>query len=218
MLTPDEVTRTFAGHSATYWELVAPGVVTRLPSTNAGVVLTFDFCGGTSGNGADLALLALLRQQHIPATLFLNSRWITANQALAKDLAGDPLVELGTHGTSHRPLSVTGESSYGISGTRNPGEVSDEIMTNNERLTDLTGVRPRYFRAGTAYMDEVSAGIVRSLGLIPVGFSINGDAGATLPAPTVSQEITRARATDIVIAHGNHPSGATPPGSRAPWR
>ena len=61
-------------------------------------------------------------------------------------------------------------------------------------------------------MDEVSAGIVRSLGLVPVGFSINGDAGATLPAATVTQEITRARATDSVIAHGNHPSGGTPPG------
>ncbi|MDN4643344.1 polysaccharide deacetylase family protein [Arthrobacter sp. PsM3] len=212
VLTRDEVTRTFAGHAATYWGLEAPGVLTRLPSTNAGVALTFDFCGGTSGNGADLALLALLRQQHIPATLFLNSRWITANQALAKDLAGDPLFELGNHGTSHHPLSVTGKCAYGIPGTGNPGEVYDEIMTNNERLTDLTGVRPRYFRAGTAYMDEVSADIVRSLGLIPVGFTINGDAGATFPAATVTREITRARATDIVIAHGNHPAGGTAPG------
>ena len=100
--------------------------------------------------------------------------------------------------------------------TGNPGEVYDEIMTNDDRLTELTGERPRYFRPGTAYMDDVSADIVRSLGLIPVGFTINGDAGATLPAATVTREIARARATDIVIAHGNHPTGGTAPGfSRA---
>lgn len=210
--TRDDVTRSYAGHAAKYWGLDAPGVLTRLPSTAAGVALTFDFCGGASGNGADLALLALLRQQHVPATLFLNSRWITANLALAKDLAGDPLFELANHGTSHGPLSVTGRSAYGIPGTRNPGEVYDEIMTNDARLTELTGKRPRFFRPGTAHVDDVSAEIVRSLGLIPVGFTINGDAGATFPAATVTREISRARASDIVIAHGNHPAGGTAPG------
>jgi hypothetical protein len=85
------------------------------------------------GNSADQALLAALRQQHIPATLFLNSRWITANQALAKELAADSLFELANHGASHGPLSVTGRSAYGIPGTRNPGEVYDEIMTKRCR-------------------------------------------------------------------------------------
>ncbi|SDP62773.1 Polysaccharide deacetylase [Arthrobacter sp. ok909] len=212
MLTREEVTATYAGRAATYWGLEAPGVLTRLPSTAAGVALTFDFCGGVNGNGADLALLADLRQYQVPATLFLNSRWITANQSLAKDLAGDPLFELANHGTSHRPLSVSGRSAYGIPGTRNAGEVYDEIMTNDARLTDLTGQRPRYFRPGTAYLDNVSAEIVLSLGLVPVGFTINGDAGATFPAATVARNISQARAGDIVIAHGNHPGGGTSPG------
>ena len=189
-----------------------PGSLTRLPPRHAGVALTFDFCGGADGMAPTWPSLPSLRQQHIPATLFLNSRWITANQALAKHLAGDPLFELANHGTSHRPLSVTGRSAYGIPGTRNPGEVYDEIMDNDARLTELTGDRPRYFRPGTAYLDDVSAEIVRSLGLIPVGFTINGDAGATFPAATVTREISRARATDIVIAHGNHPAGGTSPG------
>jgi peptidoglycan/xylan/chitin deacetylase (PgdA/CDA1 family) len=214
VLSRDQVTTLYAGHAAKYWGLEAPGVLTRLPPATAGVALTFDFCGGPHGSGADLALLAVLRQQDIPATLFLNSRWIAANRALAKELASDPLFELANHGTSHRPLSVKGRSAYGIAGTRNPGEVYDEIMSNEARLTDLTGLRSRFFRPGTAYLDEVSAKIVRSLGLIPVGFTINGDAGATFPAATVTREISRARAADIVIAHGNHPAGGTARGLR----
>jgi peptidoglycan/xylan/chitin deacetylase (PgdA/CDA1 family) len=174
--------------------------------------LTIDFCGGPDGNRADLGLLSVLRQQRVPATLFLNARWITANHSLAKDLAADPLFELANHGTSHAPLSVTGRAAYGIPGTRNPGEVYDEIMDNDARLTDLTGHRHRYFRPGTAYLDEVSAEIVRAVGLIPVGFTINGDAGATYPAATVAREVSRARAGDVIIIHGNHPSGGTGPG------
>ena len=207
-----EVAKNYAGRSPRYWGMEAPGVLTRLPPAAPGVALTFDFCGGPGGTSADQALLAALRQQHIPATLFLNSRWITANQALAKELAADPLFELANHGTSHGPLSVTGRSAYGIPGTRNPVEVYDEIMTNDAVLTALTGKRPRLFRPGTAHLDEVSAEIVRTLGQVPVGFTINGDGGATFPAATVTREISRARGGDIVICHGNHPGGGTTPG------
>lgn len=72
--------------------------------------------------------------------------------------------------------------------------------------------RPCYVRPGTAYLDEASAEIVRSLGLIPVGFTVNGDGGATFPAVTVTREISRAGAADTIIAHGNYPAGGTVPG------
>lgn len=211
-LSRADVTKAFTGRTAKYWGLEAPGVLTRLPSAAGGVALTADFCGGPDGNGADLALLALLRQQHVPATLFLNSRWIAANPSLAKDLAADPLFELANHGTTHRPLSVAGKSAYGIPGTANAGEIYDEVMANDARLTELTGQRPRYFRPGTAHLDEVAAEIVRALGVIPVGFSVNGDGGATFPAATVAHEVSRAHAGDIVIIHGNHPAGGTAAG------
>lgn len=212
VLTRADVVKNYAGRSPRYWGTEAPGVLTRLPPAAPGVALTVDFCGGPGGSSADQGLVAALRTQHIPATLFLNSRWITANQALAKELAADPLFELANHGTSHGPLSVTGRSAYGIPGTRNPGEVYDEIMTNDAVLTELTGKRPRLFRPGTAHLDDVSAEIVRALGEVPVGFTINGDGGATFPAATVTREVSRARAGDIVICHGNHPGGGTTPG------
>ena len=208
----EEITRAFNGIAAKYWGLEAPGVMTAIPAASAGIALTVDFCGGPDGNASDMALLTLLRQQHLPATLFLNARWIAANRALAKDLAADPLFELANHGTAHRPLSVSGKTAYGISGTKSPAEVYDEIVTNNAVLTELTGRRPRFFRAGTAYMDEVATQITKTLGYTPVGFSINGDAGATLSPQMVANEVSRAKASDIVIVHGNHPAGGTAQG------
>ena len=207
-----DIVAAYGKHQARYWGLEAPGVVTKLPPAAQGIALTFDFCGGPGGSGYDQALLDTLRQRHTPATLFLNSRWITANPATARQLAADPLFELANHGTSHKPLSTTGNNAYGIPGTRNAGEVYDEVMPNDLTLTGITGARPRYFRPGTAYMDDVAVEILHALGVRPAGFSINGDGGATYPAAVVAKEIGKARPGDVVICHGNHPNGGTAEG------
>ncbi|MDQ0770586.1 peptidoglycan/xylan/chitin deacetylase (PgdA/CDA1 family) [Pseudarthrobacter defluvii] len=207
-----QILDTFGKRQARYWGLEAPGVLTRLPPGAQGIALTFDFCGGSGGNGYDQALLDTLRQRRVPATLFLNSRWITANAATARQLAADPLFEVANHGTSHKPLSTTGNTAYGIPGTRNAGEVYDEIMPNDGILANITGKRPRYFRPGTAYMDDVAVDILGAVGVKAAGFSINGDGGATFPAAVVAKEVGRARAGDVVICHGNHPHGGTAEG------
>lgn len=208
------ITDTFGKHQPKYWGLAAPGVLTHLPPASRAIALTFDFCGGPGGSAYDQALLDVLRQRHIPATLFLNSRWITANPAMARHLAADPLFELANHGTSHKPLSTTGNTAYGIPGTRNAAEVYDEIMSNDQVLAGITGRRPRYFRPGTAYMDDVAVDILGALGVAPAGFSINGDGGATYPAAVVANEVGKARPGDVVICHGNHPNGGTAEGVR----
>ncbi|HEY8701377.1 MAG TPA: polysaccharide deacetylase family protein [Arthrobacter sp.] len=207
-----DVVNAYAGRSPHYWGLEARGALTRLPPGTAGIAVTVDFCGGSGGNGCDQALLTVLRDRHVPATLFLNSRWIAANPAIASQLAADPLFVLGNHGTSHRPLSTTGKSAYGIPGTQNAGEVFDEVMTNDAVLTKLTGARPRFFRSGTAYLDDVAVDIVGVLGLTPTGFSINADGGATYPAATVTREAAKARDGDIIICHGNRPGSGTAEG------
>ena len=207
-----QIVDTYSKHQARYWGLEAPGVLTRLPPGAQGIALTFDFCGGSGGSAYDQALLDTLRQRHVPATLFLNSRWITANPAMARQLATDPLFEVANHGTSHKPLSTTGNTAYGIPGTKNAGEVYDEVMPNDGVLAAITGKRPRYFRPGTAYMDDVAVDILGALGVKAAGFSINGDGGATFPAAVVAKEVGRARAGDVVICHGNHPNGGTAEG------
>ncbi|MDQ0118680.1 peptidoglycan/xylan/chitin deacetylase (PgdA/CDA1 family) [Pseudarthrobacter defluvii] len=142
----------------------------------------------------------------------MNSRWINANAGAVRELAAEPLFELANHGTTHRPLSTTGNSAYGITGTKTIEEVYDEIMANDAQLTAVTGSRPRYFRSGTAYLDDVAADIVNSLGITPAGFSINADGGATFPPDTVTREAAKATPGDIIICHGNHPGRGTAQG------
>lgn len=208
----DQIIASFGKEKPASWGLQVPGTVLSLTSGTAGIALTFDCCGGPGGEAFDVPLVKALRHHQIPATFFLNARWIKANGGLAQELADDPLFELANHGTRHLPLSVAGYSAYGIPGTRNAGEVHDEIMENQELLTELAGKIPRFFRSGTAYLDDVSVRIVRALGLVPVNFSINGDAGATFPAAAVAAALNAAKPRDIVIAHANQPGSGTAAG------
>jgi peptidoglycan/xylan/chitin deacetylase (PgdA/CDA1 family) len=199
----------------TAWGLEVPGVTTAFRATGRVAALTFDACGGPGGSGYDRELIDFLRRRSVPATLFINSRWIDANPGTFHELTADPLFEIANHGTRHRPLSVSGRSAYGIEGTRNVGEVYDEVTVNRDKLTRILGRVPRFFRPGTAYCDDVAVRVAADLGERVVGFTVNGDAGATFTPSQVKQAVLRVRPGSIVIAHMNHPGRGTARGMAA---
>ncbi|MFJ8622811.1 polysaccharide deacetylase family protein [Kitasatospora sp. NPDC093550] len=213
--TRAEVVERYGAAAPTDWGLEVAGVITELPEGERATALTFDACGGPGGNGYDAALIDFLRAHAVPATLFLNARWIDANPDEFEQLAADPLFEIGNHGTVHRPLSVTGRSAYGIAGTDDVGEVYDEVAGNAQKLAGLLGHPPRFFRSGTAHYDDVATRVVADLGERVAGFTVNGDGGATLSAAQVRQEVGSAPPGAIVIGHMNHPGGGTAPGVAA---
>ena len=197
------------------WGFGGPGVIRDLHTSRRVIALTFDACGGPHGSGYDQALIGFLRRREVPATLFLNSRWIDANPAVFRQLTGEPLFEIANHGTRHLPLSVTGRSAYDIRGTQNAGEVYDEVDRNQARLRRLLGVPPRLFRAGTAYSDDVAARIVTAMADHLVSFSVNGDGGATFTPWQVRSAVTAAPGGSIVLCHMNHPGSGTAQGIAA---
>ncbi len=199
----------------TEWGPVVAGVATRLETSSELLALTFDACGGPHGSGVDHALLELLIREQIPATLFLNARWIDANPQVTESLMSNPLFEVANHGAHHRPLSVTGRSAYGIAGCASVSEVVDEVASNHERLTTLLGHPPMFFRSGTAFYDEVAAQIVSALGETPVSFAVNGDAGATLSVSEIGRTLSNPPPGAVVLMHMNQPTRSTAAGLAA---
>ncbi|KHL05244.1 polysaccharide deacetylase family protein [Sinomonas humi] len=200
----------FRGRRPTQWGLAVSGVVTRTATT--AVALTFDACGGPGGSRYDAALIQTLRRLKVPATLFLNARWIEANPTLSTELAADPLFEIGNHGTAHVPLSVSGRSAYGIPGTASLAAALDEVLGNEGRVSALAGAAVPWFRPGTAFYDDVTAAATSAAGLVPLNFSVNADAGATFPAWKVEAQLRTVRPGDIVISHMNQPGSGTAAG------
>ena len=206
----EQIAAEFAGRKPGAFGIVVPGVITR---GRRDVALTLDACGGSDlGNGFDSDLIALLERHEVPATLFLNGRWIAANRSIAADLAANPLFELANHGWEHRPLSVTGASAYGIAGTTSPAGVYDEIVRGLDALAEVSGERSPFFRPGTAWCDDVAVEIATRLGVSIIAFDINADAGATASKASVAAGLAKATDGSIVIGHFNRPEGATAEG------
>ena len=194
------------------WGETVSGVKTRIATRDKVIALTFDACGSAKGMRYDGRLIEFLEREQVPATLFINARWIGPNRAAFERLANNPLFEIANHGFRHKPASVNGKSVYGIAGTRSVAELVDEIELNARTLAELTGKRPRFYRSGTAYYDEVAVQVAGSLGEQVAGFSVLGDAGATWSREQVRHALLGADPGAVVILHMNHPAGGTAAG------
>lgn len=196
----------------TQWGERVDGVITRMQTEEKEIALTFDACGGAHGSGYDEKLILFLRTEKVPATLFVNERWIHANEALFLELAADPLFQIENHGTHHSPLSVAGGEAWGIQATSSPEEAHDEIMNNHETVKALTGREMTLFRSGTAFYDEVAVQLANALGYEVVNFDVLGDAGATFSSEQVKNALINSKKGSIALLHMNQPQSGTAEG------
>jgi len=194
------------------WGENVSGVKTRIKTDEKKIALTFDACGGDYGNDYDEKLMSFLKEEQIPATLFVNERWIIANEELFLELDSNPLFQIENHGTTHSPLSVNGGEAWGIPATESLEKVHDEIMNNHETVRALTGESMTLFRSGTAFYDEVAVEFANALGYEVVNFDILGDAGATYSSEQVKTALLEAKPGSIALLHMNQPRSGTAEG------
>lgn len=220
-----EARKLFGRRKPQRWNDKMPGILARFDPQNtlAGtegsplvVALTLDACGPRPGHSSyDARIIKYLKENGIPATIFVTNSWLRANTKALEELAANPLFEIAAHGARHRPCSVNGRSAFGIKGTANLEELLDEVEGNAAAITDATGKRPRWFRAGTAYYDDVAVEIIHWLGMGIAGYNVAADAGATLEAGEVARNISRAKTGSVILCHLNHPESGTFQGIKA---
>lgn len=194
------------------WGERVTGVKTKLATDEKVIALTLDACGGLNGSQYDAELIYFLRQEQVPATLFINARWIDTNYWTTWALNRIPLFEIENHGTEHRPLSINGNSAWGIKGTEDASQIVDEVLYNHRKIEKVTGRTPRFFRSGTAYYDEVGVKIANEIGEQVVNYNVLGDAGATFTKEQVRDALLNAESGSIVLLHMNKPAGETAEG------
>lgn len=179
----------------------------------APVALTLDACSG----GYDAALIALLVERKVPATLFVTRRWLDGQPAAVRALLARPdLFEFEDHGARHVPAIVgAGRQVYGMAALPDLEHVRAEVLGGAERIQALSGRAARYYRGAGAVYDDAAARAIEATGLRIAGFSVNADVGATLPATAVAARLRTVQPGDIVIAHMNHPGRGTAAGFAA---
>ena len=174
------------------------------------VALTLDACSGRF----DGELLHFLIAHRVPATIFATKRWLDRNPegvALLKQHAD--LFEIEDHGANHiAPVVGEGRSVFGVRGSPDLVHLEREVLGGASAVETVAGEAPHWYRGATAEYDLVAIRVIEAMGYRIAGFSVNADAGATLPRAAIVARLDRVKSGDIIIAHMNKPASDTAEG------
>jgi peptidoglycan/xylan/chitin deacetylase (PgdA/CDA1 family) len=207
----NKITAEYSQIPAGRWGEFVPGVSEAIQTKNKIIAFTFDACGGKNGNGYDSALIEYMRQEKIPATLFVSGKWIDSQFKIFRNLSHDTIFEIENHGLNHRPCSISGESAYGIHGTSDIKAAFDEIEANERKIEAITGYRPRFYRSATAFIDETCVRMAAELGITTISYQVLSGDAIPFTAESVIQKnvLNNVKPGAIVLMHFNHPEWNT---------
>ena len=171
------------------------GIVTRLPTRDRVVALSFDACQAVERVQLDRGIVDPLVARRIPFTIFAGGRFARDNAASLRELAGRGFVEIENHSWSHRRDMRLLEDA----------QIETEIRRAGAMLETVTGRRPTLFRFPGGNADERTVAVARALGYRVVHWRwAEGDSDPKVTADAlVAQTLARTRAGDILIFHIN---------------
>ena len=173
----------------------AAEVVTRLPTTDKVVALTFDACESITPAFLDTAITEYLAAEQIPYTIFVSGRFARHQREQLAALAKTGLVELENHSFNH-PMHMEK-----LSPERQRAEVED----TSRLLAEITGKGTRFFRFPAGNYDAAALARVEALGQIVVHWEVpSGDPARSSDAThIVSWVLAHTHPGSIHIFHVN---------------
>jgi peptidoglycan/xylan/chitin deacetylase (PgdA/CDA1 family) len=173
------------------------------PRDRLTVALTFDACPG----GFDQRIADALVAARIPATIFVTGVWLRENpKGLAFLLAHRDLFAIENHGEWHTPPILGVGRMFGIPIAGSLAAIQREVQQGAASIAAATGTTPTWYRASTGYYSPSAIPVIQQLGFGIGAYSLNADAGASLPAHSVAHRIAGAISGDVIVAHINQPS------------
>lgn len=156
------------------------------------VALTFDAC--PTSLPLDRNIVKVLRDEKVPATMFLSGRWVERHPKAAAELAQH--FEIGNHGHVHDDARQK---------TLTYGEALADIRAAQRAIQEATGKSPRLYRPpGVRYNDAVLRA-AKDLGLTVVLHDVaSGDPDRNLEADRIVRWVLwKVKPGSIVIFHVN---------------
>ena len=177
-------------------------VITRLPTQEKVVALTFDGCEGL-GKPAylDRAIVDVLQREQVPFTLFAGGLFATRNAEALHQLAQSPLVEVENHSQSH-PQHME---------RLDRAAIDAQITQADQAIAAVTGHIPRFFRFPAGTYDAATLAQVEASGHKVVHWRFpSGDPARNLTPQHLSQWVlSQVKPGDILIFHINGRAPAT---------
>ena len=171
-------------------------VITRLPTTDKVVALTFDACEGR-GKPAylDQKLVGVLEHEKVPFTIFATGLFAQRNEQALRRLAALPQVEIENHSFSH-PQHME---------RLDDPEVAAQLADADRIIAGITGKSPKFFRFPAGNYDRRVLADVEATGHRVVHWRFpSGDPAPGLTAQRLTQWVLyKVRPGDVLIFHIN---------------
>lgn len=170
-------------------------VITRLPTSDRVVALTFDACERHDTMKLDHGIADYLVAHQIPFTVFLSGRFVADNAAAVKALAALPFVELENHSWDHpNRMQELGDA-----------EVRDQLLRTDATVASVAGRGTAFFRFPALHYDARTLADAEALGFTVVHYRWEvGDPDRRETADRiVAETLERVKPGDILIYHIN---------------
>jgi peptidoglycan/xylan/chitin deacetylase (PgdA/CDA1 family) len=170
-------------------------VITRLPTNEKVVSLTFDACETRTPSYLDKSILNYLLGEHIPFTIFVSGKFAARNSSELSELSKNELASIENHSLTH-PSHME---------RLNSGGISKEVMDNQNLIERISGRRPVFFRFPAGNCDNRSVKTVEELGYRVVHWTFpSGDPARNVTADKMYQWVlSKVKPGSILIFHIN---------------
>ena len=176
------------------------------PRTGSEVALTFDadmtagmlqqLRSGAVKSWYNAGVRQVLEENQVPATLFLTGLWAQAYPDVARDLAHDPLFEIGSHTYDHAAFRTP---CYGLA---QAGDRPGEITQAAAQIQAVTGVAPRLLRFPGDCYDRSDVQLAAGLGYRVISGDVRGGDAFNLSAVSIAATVLGAlKPGSIVLLH-----------------
>lgn len=153
------------------------------------IALTFDAAWGADKTQG---ILDVMGQYGAKGTFFLVGFWIDKYEKETKAIA-EAGFDIGNHSRNHLNMPKLSEN-----------EIKNEIEYVNDRVFDLTGKKPKYFRAPFGDYSNKLMTSLEELNMVGVQWSIDSLDWKGLSAKQIYERVVpKAKSGDIVLFHNN---------------
>ena len=143
-------------------------------------------------------VIATLREEHVPATLFLAGLWIELYPAVTQDLSADPLFEIGNHSYSHPGFR---SPCYGLGSVQKSNQAA-EVQRTDVLLKKNSTSYKEYFRFPGLCFDPSDLERIEAQDYTVIGGDVyGGDGFEKNPAKIVLNVLVHVRPGSLVILH-----------------
>jgi peptidoglycan/xylan/chitin deacetylase (PgdA/CDA1 family) len=185
-----------AGSARTVIPQVQPAAFEHGARGQKKVALTFDACTTTrEPSPYDPRITAELEAMHVPATVFVGGGWAQEEAPMLRELARDPLFEIGNHTFTHPHLARLSDA-----------QIRDELLRTKVEIAAVTGHTPTLFRPPYGVYDAHVLRVAAELGLTTVEYDLpSGDPDVHATKQSLVNWVLReARPGSIIVMHINH--------------